>query len=123
MALLYYLSRSDELPPNQFFVNIVDWGRNLAEWQRNTREVARKGANNLRYQPKITIIIPIFGSGGGRIKDTFESVNRQYYQNWELYLLVDKQPQLQLSKLTREIFVKNKKIQFGFGGKSCRCIQ
>ena len=110
-ALVHNLSCIDELPPNQFFVNIISWSRNLAVWQRNTIERARNETIVLQYLPKMTIIIPIFGSGGGWIKKTLESVDRQHYHDWELYLLVDKQPQLQLSKLIMEIFGENQEIK------------
>jgi GT2 family glycosyltransferase len=113
-GLLYYLSHLDELPPSQFFVNLVSWSRDLAAWQGNTIERKRREMTILRYQPKITVITPIFGSGGGSIKETLRSVNRQCYQNWELYLLVDKQSQLQLSRLINDIFDKNQEVEIKY---------
>jgi len=106
-----HLSCIDELSPNQFLVNIIGWGRALAVWQGNIIEPKRKERAILAYQPKITITTPVFGSGGGCIKKTLESVNQQSYQQWELYLLIDKESQVQLSKLIWESFGENREIK------------
>ncbi|MFX0199678.1 MAG: glycosyltransferase [Candidatus Hodarchaeota archaeon] len=112
--LVHHLSFLHELSPNQFFVDITSWSRNFAAWQRDTHERERKKNITLQYQPAITILIPIFERGGGRIEKTLESVARQYYPHWELYLLIDKQTQLELSSLTRRIFEENQEIKIKF---------
>ncbi len=109
-ALIYHLSRIDELPPNQFFENIIKWSGDLTAWHRRTIERMREEAIILEYQPKITIITSIFGFEGGLIRRTLESIERQYYQEWELYLLVEKNHELQLLRLTTEIFNGGQKI-------------
>ena len=110
-TMLHHISYINELSSEQFFTGIITCSRDLAAWQRDTYERARRKTITLRYQPKITIVTPVFGIGGGRIKETLESVERQHYRNWELYLLVDERPQLKLTKLTREIFKDNQEIK------------
>ncbi|MFX0203034.1 MAG: glycosyltransferase [Candidatus Hodarchaeota archaeon] len=110
-TMLRHISYINELSAEQFFTGIITCSRELAAWQRDIYERTRRKTITFRYQPKITIITPVFGIGGGRIKETLESVERQHYRNWELYLLVDKRPQLKLLKLTKEIFKGNQEIK------------
>jgi len=110
-TMLRHISNINELSAEQFFTGIITCSRDLAAWQRDIYGRARRKTITLRYQPKITIITPVFGIGGGGIKETLESIERQYYRNWELYLLVDERPQLKLSKLIREIFKDNQEIK------------
>ena len=98
-TLMRYLSCGDEVSSDHFYVNIVRWGEELSKWQRGSLERKRKESVTFEYRPKITVIIPIFGSGGGYVKETLESVYRQHYEDWEVYIVVDTRPGFQVSKL------------------------
>ncbi|KKU54743.1 MAG: Glycosyl transferase family 2 [Candidatus Moranbacteria bacterium GW2011_GWE1_49_15] len=68
------------------------------EWIKNVEAPARKIAyadiknkvSQLNYQPKISIIMPVYNSNEIFLRKAFFSVINQYYQNWELIIVDDR---------------------------------
>lgn len=69
----------------------------------------REESKRFSYQPKISIILPVWNTKGGWLRNAVDSVLNQCYQNWELYIVDD---------ASTDSHVRN--ILSGYQEKDCR---
>jgi O-antigen biosynthesis protein len=108
---LYYLTRLEEIPPNQFSQSMNAWSKSMSTLQRYRYAVRwathlpddftliedypgivkqiEEEIASLHYQPLITLMVPIYSGSDNLIEQTLKSVSQQFYQQVEICLLVD----------------------------------
>jgi|GEM_PF-756373 len=65
----------------------------------------------LSYQPKISIVMPVYEPPLNFLKQAIESVIRQQYENWELCLADDCSPNPQVQKMLQVYAAKDPRIK------------
>lgn len=68
----------------------------------------------LTYQPKISIVMPVYDPHPKYLKAAIESVLRQDYNNWELCIADDCSPGEKIGKLLRAYTMKDSRIKVTF---------
>ena len=108
---LYYVTKLEEIPPGQFSQSISAWCKRISilqhyryavRWATHlpddftlveqypaiTKQIEDEIAS-FPYQPVITLLVPTYSGSGDLIEQTLKSVGRQFYQQLEIYLLVE----------------------------------
>lgn len=74
----------------------------------------RKTIKKLKYQPKISILMPTYNSPHKFLKMNIESVIGQIYSNWELCIADDNSPDNEVRNIIKEYAQKDKRIKYIF---------
>jgi len=74
--------------------------------------------NSLKYQPKISIIMPVYNIKIPFLKNAIESVKNQYYSNWQLCICDDNSTDKEIHKILKEESEKNDRILVTFSEKN-----
>lgn len=72
----------------------------------------------IKYQPKISILMPTYNSPHKFFKMNIDSVIDQIYQNWELCIADDNSPDPEVRNIIREYAKKDKRIKYVFRKKN-----
>jgi glycosyltransferase involved in cell wall biosynthesis len=81
-------------------------------------EIEKKIIKKLRYQPKISILMPTYNSPHEFLKKNIESVINQIYQNWELCIADDNSSDQEVKEIIEEYSKKDKRIKYIFRKKN-----
>ena len=64
-----------------------DWIRSYDTLRWSDRSRIRKQIKAFRLKPRFSILLPLFRSTAGHLRDAIESVRAQFYPNWQLILV------------------------------------
>lgn len=95
----------------QFFLK-----KNKLTPEKNDQE--KKTIQKLKYQPKISILMPTYNSPHKFLKINIESVINQIYSNWELCIADDNSPDKEIRNIIKEYAKKDKRIKYVFRKKN-----
>lgn len=62
----------------------------------------RKEINNYKFKPLISVIIPIYKTDPNLLRECFDSVVKQSYENWEICAVDDHSESLEIKKIAQE---------------------
>lgn len=68
----------------------------------------------MKYQPKISLVVPVYNSPIGYFKQMIESVKDQIYTNWELCIADDNSPNQNIRDLIKELAEGDSRIKYVF---------
>ena len=127
-----YLGYLEAYPPDQFLQNLTQWCKRIAAMQEkfyyetlkkplkydeylnsfnfDTRKRSNRAMSSLKYQPKICIIMPVYGCHYNLIVKSLQSVKQQTYNNWIIYLLIDYEILENISKLIDSVFTRDDRV-------------
>jgi GT2 family glycosyltransferase len=125
-AVLYYLLRVEEMPPNEFSQGIRTWCQGIVTLQpylyRSSKtsrlpddlslldnypkivQHIEEEIASFHYHPLITLIIPVYTDSFDLLDRTLRSIQQQFYQRLEIYLLADGKSQPELEQTARRLF-------------------
>jgi len=125
-AVLYYLRRVEEMPPDEFSQGMRTWCQDIVTLQPylhhslktsglpdelslldNYPKIALRIEEEIasfHYQPLITLIIPVYNDSFGLLECTLRSIRQQFYQRIEIYILGDSQFQPGLAQAAHRVF-------------------
>lgn len=75
---------------------------------------AQKEYNALTYKPLISVIVPTYNTDIGFLRDCFDSVIGQVYQEWELCIVDDCSPSEEVRKVIKEYAERDNRIKYHF---------
>lgn len=123
--LLYFLTRLEEMHPDNFSPGIGEWKRRIATLQAylyrapqlshlpndlslldDYRQIAERIKTEIAsfpLQPLISLIVPIYGEDG-LIESTLKSIQQQLYSRLEVYLLVNAEHRVELERASASVF-------------------
>lgn len=79
-----------------------DWIRSYDTLRWSDRSRIRKQIQAFRLKPRFSILLPLFHSTAGHLREAIESVRAQFYPNWQLILV----PEAPLPEKTRRILTR-----------------
>lgn len=85
--------------------------------QDNRNEISNE-INNLKQQPLISILMPVYNVDEKWLKLCIESVINQIYQNWELCIADDCSPKPHIRKVLEEYLTQDSRIKVVFREKN-----
>ena len=97
-----------------FLNNNSIWLASRRKFSWRVAPVLRQKINQLAYQPKISIIIPTHNTPEKWLKEAIASVQAQLYPNWELCIVDDDSPSLQVRKILQEYATQDSRIKVHF---------
>lgn len=83
------------------------WIENHEKYDIN---VVMNECNHFRYQPLMSIILPVYNVQEDYLKECIESVEKQYYMNWQLCIADDCSTMPHIKKILDEYQTHNSKI-------------
>jgi O-antigen biosynthesis protein len=95
-------------------------GISYGDWERHhvlAPEMIRQMRLKIRqfvYQPKITIVVPVYNPEPEWLRDAIESVKGQVYPNWELCIVDDKSQRQDVLDLLKEYESSDPRIKVTF---------
>jgi len=81
-------------------------------------EKQREESKKFKYQPKISLITPVYNPEKKHLIECIESVLNQSYSNWELCLVDDASTKKYVKKILNEYLKKDKRIKVKFRKKN-----
>ena len=78
-------------------------------------DLEKQRTTKFNYEPKISVVVPMYNTDEKFFQDLIESLNNQTYANWEL-CLADGSPKK--NENLEKYYEKNKKIKYNFLGKN-----
>jgi O-antigen biosynthesis protein len=125
-AVLYYLRRVEEMPPDEFSHGIRTWCQNIVTLQpylhhslktsqlpdelslldnypKIIQRIEEETAS-FHSHPLITLIIPVYDDSFDLLDCTLRSIRQQFYQRMEIYILGDSLSQPGLEQTARRVF-------------------
>jgi GT2 family glycosyltransferase len=76
------------------------------------RDEYSKRIQSLPYQPRISILMPVFNTPEHLLRETIASVRSQIYENWELCIADDASPKPHVATVLRELADEDRRITF-----------
>jgi GT2 family glycosyltransferase len=92
-----------------------------AEWCEKTRYNRERAAHNieqLSYRPKISIIMPVFNTPEGILREAIDSVRSQYYADWQLCICDDASTAAHIRRVLSEYSAKDERIRVVFSPRN-----
>lgn len=74
----------------------------------------RKEAAGFKYNPLISIVVPTYNTDLGFLRDCFDSVLGQVYENWELCVVDDASPNNEVREVIKEYAAQDERIKYKF---------
>lgn len=74
----------------------------------------RKQLPGLKYQPLISIIVPVYDTPEQFLRDCIESVQAQVYENWQLCIVDDASPDETVRDVIKEYAASDPRISYKF---------
>jgi GT2 family glycosyltransferase len=108
-ALRARLSRKDG-----FTQGYDEWVKLYDTLTEKDREEIRAHIQKLRYQPKISVVLPLYNTPERWLRAAIESVTRQLYQNWELCIADDNSSDPTVRKIVEEYAAADPRITVVF---------
>lgn len=96
----------------------TDWIENIEAVNSPSKEVARKWMAELKYTPKISIILPTYNSDEALLKECIESVMMQSYPNWELCIADDASTKSSVVEVLELYAQKDERIKYTVRAKN-----
>lgn len=81
-------------------------------------EIAKHEISNLSYQPKISIVIPVYNVEEKWLRVCIESLKNQWYNNWELCIADDASTELYIRPFLEELMKQDQRIKVIFREKN-----
>lgn len=75
-------------------------------------------SKNFTYRPRISVIVPTYNTPEGFLRDCFDSVIGQVYENWELCIVDDASPNKRVRELIEEYAARDERIKYSFSKKN-----
>lgn len=94
------------------------WLASRRKFSRRVAPVIRRKINQFTYQPKISIIIPVYNTPEKWLREAITSVQSQLYPNWELCIVDDASPCPHVQEILQEYASKDKRIKVHFSTKN-----
>ena len=95
----------------QMDVEQEDYGAWLRAHQPNSKELKKQRKTKFAYEPKISIVIPLFNTPIRYLDELLVSITSQTYANWEL-CLADGSTKKEVGDFIREKYGKEKRIRY-----------
>lgn len=83
----------------------------------------KKQSKKFDYQPKISIILPVYNTKISDLTECLESVINQSYQNWQLCIADDKSKDPNIRKTIKKYASRDKRIVYQFRNKNGHICQ
>lgn len=74
----------------------------------------KKKSDDLKYRPLISILTPTYNTDLGFLRECFDSVIAQVYDNWELCIIDDASPNSEVRDVITEYAKKDSRIKYKF---------
>ncbi len=92
----------------------TDYNQWIIQNEPNARELAKQKKHKFAYQPKISIVVPLYNTKEYFFKEIIECLKKQTYSNWEL-CLADGSPE---PIAYREKYLKDTRIKYSIIGQN-----
>jgi len=103
-----------KISPRNFSANYADWVARYDTFTESQRKTCAKALSQLRVQPKISIIMPVFNVEERWLRAAIESCRAQVYENWELCIADDKSTAPHIAAVLNEYSAKDARIKVTF---------
>lgn len=88
---------------------------NYEEWMKKveapTREQLIEASKELPFQPKISLVVPVYNVDEKWLRACVKSLTDQVYQNWELCLSDDASPKAHIKPLLQELAAADERVK------------
>lgn len=74
----------------------------------------KREADNFTYRPRISVIVPVYNTDHTFLRDCFDSVLAQAYDNWELCIVDDASPDESVRDIIKEYAALDSRIKYTF---------
>lgn len=95
---------------------------NYEEWMMKVEEPTRsqliEAGKQLIFQPKISLVVPVYNVDEKWLRACVKSLTDQIYQNWELCLADDASPKAHIKPLLQELSAEDERIKIVFREKN-----
>lgn len=91
---------------------------NRAERLRYNRERAVRNIARFAYRPTISIILPVYNTREEFLRDCLDSVQGQYYADWELCICDDASPAPHVRRILNECSAGDERIKVVFSDRN-----
>lgn len=110
---LYNLVRKNKNPINDD-LNYDLIGNRILQEQKNEydEDYYKNEINGFTLNPKISIIMPIYNPNIKWLINAINSINKQYYRNWELCIVDDGSEDQEVTKFIRQLNQNESRITF-----------
>lgn len=95
--------------------------RNYQKWIKlydtitaEDRAAIRQKISELKYQPLISVLMPVYDIEEKWLRRAVESVRRQLYENWEFCIADDQSPSPHVAEILREYAARDSRIKVVF---------
>ncbi len=97
-----------------FLNNNSIWLASRRKFSRRIAPMIKKKIGQFSYQPKISIIIPVYNTPEKWLREAIASVRSQLYPNWELCIVDDASPSPHVQKILQEYAAQDDRIKVHF---------
>lgn len=74
----------------------------------------KRHSDSLKYRPLISVIVPTYNTDHQFLRDCFDSVLAQVYENWELCIVDDASPDEEVRNIIKEYAALDSRIKYKF---------
>jgi len=92
----------------------ANWIERYDTLHDSDRNAIRKHLGTLKFQPLISLILPLRDSTKESLQRTLESVQSQLYSKWQLFVVGDFSNRLQIGDLVEQYRLKDSRIQVAY---------
>lgn len=103
-----------KISPRNFSANYSDWVSRYDTFNPEMRAQCSKAVTQLRIQPMISIVMPVFNVEERWLRAAIESVRAQVYENWQLCIADDKSTAPYIADVLKEYRDKDPRIKVVF---------
>lgn len=100
-----------------FYNRIVNHGSDYIKWIRHNEPKKYKKAEHFEYNPKISLVVPVYNVISSQLEECIHSVLNQTYSNFEL-IMIDDHSSMPTVKETLKKYENEKQIKIGYHEKN-----
>ncbi len=112
-----------KISPRNFSANYSDWVSRYDTFTPEMRTPCSRAVTQLRIQPLISIVMPVFNVEERWLRAAIDSVRSQVYENWQLCIADDKSTAPHVAKVLEEYKEKDSRIKVIFRSENGHIVQ